>query len=68
MLYRDGVDIEAVAVFLGHSDTKTTRDHYTSPSVQQLREIANRRTEAIPETEQLWPDDEDEMTRILGLD
>ena len=68
LLYRDGVDIEAVAVFLGHSDTKTTRDHYTSPSVQQLREIANRRTEAIPETEQLWPDDEDEMTRILGLD
>lgn len=68
LLYRDGVDIEAVAVLLGHSDTKTTRDHYTSPSVQQLREIASRRTEAIPETEQLWPDDEEEMTRILGLD
>lgn len=68
LLYRDGVDIEAIAVLLGHSDTKTTRDHYTSPSLQQLREIANRRNEAIPDAEQLWPDDEDEMSRILGLD
>lgn len=68
MLYRDGVDLAAVAVLLGHSDTKTTRDHYTSPSIDQLRRISNRRTEAIPEAEPLWPDDEAEMARILGLD
>ena len=67
-LYRDGVDLAAISVFLGHADMKTTRDHYTSPSLEQLREIANRRTDAIPEEEPLWPDDEDEITRMLGLD
>lgn len=67
MLYRDGVDLAAVAVLLGHSDTKTTRDHYTSPSIEQLRQIANRRNDVVPEVEQFWPDDEEEMSRILGL-
>ena len=67
-LYRDGVDLAAISVFLGHADMKTTRDHYTSPSLEQLREIANRRTDAIPDEEQLWPDDENEITRLLGLD
>lgn len=66
-LYRDGVDLAAISVLLGHADMKTTRDHYTSPSQDQMREIANRKNEAIPEEEPLWPDDEDEMTKILGL-
>lgn len=67
-LYRDGVDLAAISVFLGHADMKTTRDHYTLPSLEQLQEIANRRTGAIPDEEQIWPDDEDEISRILGLD
>ena len=67
-LYRDGVDLAAISVLLGHADMKTTRDHYTSPSIEQMREIANRRTDAIPEEEPLWPDDEEELSRILGLD
>ena len=67
-LYRDVVDLAAISVLLGHADMKTTRDHYTSPSLEQLREIANKRTGAIPEEVPLWPDDEDEMTRMLGLD
>lgn len=67
-LYRDGVDLAAISVFLGHSDMKTTRDHYTSPSLEQLREIANRRIDAIPDECPLWPDDEDEITKLLGLD
>ena len=67
-LYRDGVDLAAISVFLGHADMKTTRDHYTSPSLEQLREIANRGTESIPDEEPLWPDDEDEIARILGLE
>lgn len=66
-LYRDGVDLAAISVLLGHADMKTTRDYYTSPSMEQLREIANRKNEAIPEEEPLWPDDEEEMTKILGL-
>lgn len=66
-LYRDGVDLAAISVLLGHADMKTTRDHYTSPSLDQMREIANRKNEAIPEEEPIWPDDEDEITKILGL-
>jgi len=66
-LYRDGVDLAAISVLLGHADMKTTRDHYTSPSLDQMREIANRKNEAIPEDEPIWPDNEDEMTKILGL-
>lgn len=66
-LYRDGVDLPAISALLGHSDIKTTRDYYASPSQEQMREIANRKCEAIPEEEPLWPDDEDEISRILGL-
>ena len=68
LLYRDGVDLAAISVLLGHADMKTTRDYYTSPSLDQMREIANRRNSVIPEEEPLWPDDEDELSRILGLD
>ncbi len=66
-LYHDGVDLAAISVLLGHADMKTTRDHYTSPSIEQMREIANRRTDTIPGEEPLWPDDEEELSRILGL-
>lgn len=67
-LYRDGVDLAAISVLLGHSDMKTTRDHYTSPSLEQLREIASKNTEAIPDVEPMWPDNEDEISKLLGLD
>ena len=66
--YRDGVDLAAISVLLGHAAMKTTRDHYTSPSLEQMREIANRRNDVIPEEEPLWLDDENELSRILGLD
>ena len=59
MLYRDGVPLEAIAIKLGHSHTKTTRDHYTSPSNDQMRELASKRNTSI--------DDEEEMSRILGF-
>lgn len=67
MLYRDGVPLETISIMLGHSNTKTTRDHYTSPSLEQLRAIANKKSEVIPDEPQLWPDDEDEMSKILGF-
>lgn len=66
-LYRDGVDLPAISALLGHEDIKTTRDYYASLSQEQMREIANRKCEAVPDEEPLWPDDEDEMSRILGL-
>ena len=67
MLYRDNVPIETVAIKLGHANTKTTRDHYTFPSHEQLRKLAAKRNTSIPDVEPIWPDDEDEMSRILGL-
>lgn len=67
MLYRDNVPIETVAIKLGHANTKTTRDHYTSPSHEQLRKLAAKRNASIPDVEPIWPDNEDEMSRILGL-
>ena len=50
MLYRDNVPLETVAIKLGHANTKTTRDHYTSPSHEQLRELAAKRKSATPST------------------
>ena len=38
-----------------------------SLSLDQMRKIANRKNSVIPE-EPLWPDDEEELSRILGLD
>ena len=35
--YRDRVPLEVIAVVLGHSDIKTTRKSYASPSVEMLR-------------------------------
>ena len=67
MLYRDGVPLEAISIMLGHSSTKATRDHYSLPSLEQMRAIANKKNEAIPDGPQLWPDDEEEMAKILGV-
>ena len=36
-LYRQGVDISVIARKLGHSDIKTTKDHYTTASPKQLK-------------------------------
>lgn len=66
-LYRAGVPIEEIAIQFGHEDPKTTRTHYASPSVEQIRQITQKANEAIPEEEQLWPDDEEELKKILGF-
>lgn len=66
-LYRDGVDISVVSGLLGHANIQTTKDHYTSPSPEQLKAVAQRRTEMIPDEIQLWPDDEEELAKELGL-
>lgn len=69
-LYRDGVQIEAIAVMMGHTSIQTTKDHYAFPSLEQKRRAMNQ-GEALVITsthaEQEWPDDEDELARICGL-
>lgn len=67
LLYREGVPLEAISRMLGHAGTQTTRDHYTTPSLEQMRVLASKRTEAIPEEAPIWPDDEDELSKILGF-
>lgn len=67
LLYRDGVPLEAISRMLGHAGTQTTRDHYTAPSLAQMKELAAKKNEVIPEEEPIWSDDEDEMAKILGL-
>ncbi|MCR5630330.1 MAG: tyrosine-type recombinase/integrase [Eubacterium sp.] len=67
--YRDGVPIETIAVILGHSDTKTTRKSYASPSVAMLREQMNAgddKEQHVPEEKQLWKNDE-ELARLSGI-
>jgi len=66
-LYRDGVELPVVSLLLGHPDTKTTREHYASPSIEQLRDALSKKTDVGPEEEQLWPDDEEAISRICGL-
>lgn len=68
MLYRDGVPLEAISRMLGHSGIQTTRAHYTTPSLEQMRQLAAKNNEVIPEEKPIWPDDEDELSKILGLD
>lgn len=67
--YRDGVPIETIAVILGHSDTKTTRKSYASPSVEMLREqmkLGDDEEKHVPEEKQLWQNDE-ELARLCGI-
>ena len=67
--YRDGVPIETIAVILGHSEAKTTRKSYASPSVEMLREQMKAGTEAEPEItseKQLWKNDA-ELARLCGI-
>lgn len=67
--YRDGVPIETIAVILGHSDAKTTRKSYASPSVEMLRKQMSSGTDVEPETfeeKPLWKNDE-ELARLCGI-
>ena len=67
--YRDGVPIETIAVILGHSDSKTTRKSYASPSVEMLRNQMSMGTEAengIMEEKPLWENDA-ELARLCGI-
>ena len=67
--YRDGIPIETIAVILGHSDAKTTRKSYASPSVEMLRKQMEAGIDAEPDIlgeKTLWKDDE-ELARLCGI-
>ena len=67
--YRDGVPIETIAVILGHSDAKTTRKSYASPSVEMLRKQMSLGTDVEPDTYEerpLWKNDA-ELARLCGI-
>lgn len=69
-LYRDGVQIEAIAVAMGHANIQTTKDHYAFPSLEQKRDVMNMGDSLVitkTDVEQEWPDDEDELARQCGL-
>ena len=61
--------IETIAVILGHSDAKTTRKSYASPSVEMLRKHMSSGTDAEPDTSEekpLWKNDS-ELARLCGI-
>lgn len=68
--YRDGIPIETIAVILGHSDIKTTRKSYASPSLEMLRkEMAKGNLPEVKNAEKeetLWTNDE-ELARLCGV-
>jgi integrase/recombinase XerD len=66
-LYRDGVPLEQVSSLLGHSQLETTRSHYASPSIEQMREAVNKGIASEPETPREWSGHEDEIKRRFGL-
>jgi site-specific recombinase XerD len=66
-LYRDGVPLEQVSSLLGHSQLETTRSHYASPSMEQMREAVNKGIASEPETPKEWSGHEDEIKRRFGL-
>ena len=68
-LYQNGVDLEVVSRFLGHSSIQTTRI-YANPSVEQMREavekIANKDIE-VPVKQNWSSKNEDEIAKLCGL-
>ena len=67
--YRDGVPIETIAVVLGHSDIKTTRKSYASPSITMIKSVLDKAgVVSVPETAEqpLWTDDQ-ELAALCGV-
>lgn len=67
-LYRDGVEIEAVAILMGHASIQTTKDHYAFPSMEQKRDAVEKGTGfVVLKEEKEWPEDEEEIAKLCGL-
>ena len=66
-LYQDGVPIEQVSALLGHSQIETTRSHYASPSIEQMKSAVEKGSIHEPEQEPEWLNHIDELKRKFGL-
>ena len=65
-LYQSNVELELVSRILGHASTQTTRI-YAKPSVAMLRNAMDKSNPELNAEKPLWPDDEEELSRICGL-
>ena len=66
-LYRDGVPIEQVSALLGHSQIETTRSHYASPSLEQMKEAVEKGSCKEPAQQPEWLGHTDDLKRRFGL-
>lgn len=66
-LYRDGVPIEQVSAFIGHSKIETTRSHYASPSPEQIKSAVEKGCKFEPDQKPEWLDHTDELKKKFGL-
>ena len=66
-LYQNGVPIEIVSRFLGHSSLETTKKHYAFPSLEQLRSAMDAGSDVPVSEEALWEGHEDELAKLCGL-
>jgi len=67
-LYRDGIPIEQVSAFLGHSQIETTRSHYASPSPEQMKNAVEKGSAQEPEQRPEWTEHIEDLKRKFGLD
>ena len=65
-LYRSGVEMEMIAVILGHASTETTRI-YATPSLEMMNEVMSNSDPMITEEATEWEGNEDELARLCGL-
>ncbi len=67
VMYQDGVPIEQVSAFLGHSKIQTTQDHYARPSREQLKKAAEKGSQNIPRIKETGAIDIGDVKKKLGL-
>lgn len=66
-MVQDGIPIETVSEFLGHSLVQTTRDHYASVSLEQKREASERGTQREPGVIPEWKNRVADLKKKYGL-
>ena len=65
-LYQNDIELELIARIMGHASTQTTRIS-AKLSLEMIKNAMDKSNLELNVETQLWPDDEDEFTRIYGL-
>lgn len=66
-LYRDGVPLELISVFLGHANVDTTTI-YATPSSEQLHEATNRSySDVMQDQVPIWESDLEKLKKFYDL-